>query len=389
MILAAGTSGMILIELGALLLGLAIVARLADRVGLSPIPLYLAVGIAVGEDGIYDLGVSDEFISTGAAIGVVLLLFLLGLEYQASELRSALRLHAPAGAVDLGLNALPGAVLALLLGWTPLEAALLGGITYISSSGIVAKLLDDLGRTGNRETPSIVSILVIEDLVMAFYLPLVAGLLTGGTVLATTGSVGLALVVVIAILVGAVRLGPHLSRAVFSPSPEVLLLSVLGLTLLVSGLAEEASVSSAVGAFLVGLALSGPTAELAQPLLTPLRDLFAAAFFVFFGLSIDLAQVPEVIVPAALLAVVGAVTKTATGWLTARRAGIGRPGRWRAGFTLIARGEFSIVIAELGRAGGVDDRLPVLAATFVLILAVVGPVAARLVEPMLAAVDRR
>ncbi len=382
MILAA-SSGVALLELGAVLLTLAVLARGAYRVGLSPVPLYLGVGLLLGESGPFGLGVSQQFIETGAAIGVVLLLFLLGLEYGPPELLAALRVQAPSGLVDLALNATPGVLAGLALGWTPLEATLLGGVTYISSSGIIAKLLGDLGRTANRETPAVLSILIIEDLVMAFYLPLVAGLVAGGTVLATTGSVTLAMVLVVVILLFAIRLGPGLSRLVFSPSPEVLLFTVLGLTLLIAGIAEEAQVSAAVGAFLVGIALSGPAAERSEPLLRPLRDLFAASFFVFFGLEIDLTRLPEVIVPALLLAGVTIVTKTATGWWAAARDGVGRRGRWRAGATLIAHGEFSIIIAELGLAAGVDDRLPVLAAAYVLVLAVVGPIAARVVEPLL------
>ena len=134
--------------------------------------------------------------------------------------------------------------------------------------------------------------------------------------------------------------------------------------------------------FLVGIAVSGPTEEQARPLLLPLRDLFAAAFFVFFGLEVDVARLPDVVVPALVLAAVTAGTKVATGWWAARRIGVGSRGRRRAGVTLIARGEFSIIIAELGRAAGVVDDLPVLAAAYVLILAVVGPLATRFTEPV-------
>ncbi|MCB1017685.1 MAG: cation:proton antiporter [Acidimicrobiales bacterium] len=382
MIFAAAGSATVLIELGLVLLALAVLGRVAERLGISPVPLYLFVGLALGDSGPFRLDVSSEFIETGATVGVVLLLFLLGLEYSPAELVPTLRANAPAGAVDLAANLLPGAALGLVLGWTLVEALLLGGVTYISSSGIVAKLLADLGRTGNRETPAILSILVIEDLVMAVYLPLVAGLLAGGALLATGVSVAVAVAIVAVIMVVAVRLGPTLSRWLFTRSAEVLLLSVLGAALLVAGLAEEAQVSAAVGAFLVGIAVSGPTEEQARPLLLPLRDLFAAAFFVFFGLEVDVARLPDVVVPALVLAAVTAGTKVATGWWAARRIGVGSRGRRRAGVTLIARGEFSIIIAELGRAAGVVDDLPVLAAAYVLILAVVGPLATRFTEPV-------
>ena len=380
MVIAATGAGTILVQLGAVLVSLGLLGRVARRVGLSPVPLYLLVGLLLGSSGPLDLEVPEGVIDTGSAIGVVLLLFLLGLEYSPRELFSSLRTHAPSGAVDLALNFTPGVLAGLVLGWDPIEAVLLGGVTYISSSGIIAKLVGDLGRTANRETPVIVSILVIEDLAMAFFLPLAAGLLAGGTVLATTGSIALSLLLVAVIMLAALHVGPTLSRFVFSPSSEVLLFTVLGLALLVAGVAEQLQVSAAVGAFLVGIALSGPTAERSEPLLTPVRDLFAASFFVFFALEIDLARVPEVIVPALALAVVTGTTKLATGWFAARRSGIGRPGRWRAGTTLIARGEFSVIIAELGRTAGLTEDLSVLAAAYVLVLAILGPLTTRLVD---------
>jgi CPA2 family monovalent cation:H+ antiporter-2 len=257
-------------------------------------------------------------------------------------------------------------------------------VTYISSSGIIAKLLGDLGRLGNRETPVILSILVIEDLVMAFYLPLTAGLLAGGSALATGTSVLTAAIVVVAVMAGARWLGPAFSRLVLTDSSEVLLFTVLGLTLVIAGIAEELQVSAAVGAFLVGIALSGPAAERSEPLLLPLRDLFAASFFVFFGLQIDLSAVPSALPVAAALAAVTAATKVGTGWWAAGRAGVGRRGRWRAGATLVARGEFSVIIAGLAAVEGVGDDLAAVTAAYVLILAVAGPIAARVVDPILA-----
>jgi CPA2 family monovalent cation:H+ antiporter-2 len=160
----------------------------------------------------------------------------------------------------------------------------------------------------------------------------------------------------------------------------MLLLVVLGLTLLVAGVAQQLQVSAAVGAFLVGIALSGEVAKGARSLLSPLRDLFAAVFFVFFGLSTDPADIPPVLGIALALAVLTALTKIATGWYAARKAGVKSAGRWRAGGTLVARGEFSIVIA--GLAVGVEPRLGPLATAYVLILVIVGPITARFTEPV-------
>ncbi|PVE04167.1 cation:proton antiporter [Streptomyces scopuliridis] len=377
----------LLIELGAIILGLGILGRLAGRVGFSAIPLYLLAGLAFGHGGLLPLNASEEFVATGAEIGVILLLLLLGLEYSASELVSNLKTQYPSGIVDFVLNAVPGAAAALILGWGPVAAVALAGVTWISSSGVIAKVLGDLGRLGNRETPVILGVLVIEDLAMAVYLPLLTALLAGLSLAGGSLTLLISLGTVGAVLYLALRHGRLISRAVSSDNPEMLLLVVLGLTVLVAGVAQELQVSAAVGAFLVGIALSGEVAEGAHNLLAPLRDLFAAVFFVFFGLNTDPAAIPPVLVPALILATITTLTKIGTGWYAAKRAGVRTAGRWRTGGTLVARGEFSIVIA--GLAVGVEPRIGPLATAYVLILVILGPLAARWTEPLARRLTRR
>lgn len=372
---AGGDTAGVFLELGAVVLVLALIARLAVATGFSPIPGYLLAGLAFGALSPSEL--TADFIDVGAQIGVVLLLFTLGLEYTGDELVGNLRTSLPAGAVDLVLSGVPGFAAGLVLGWSFEASLLLAGVTYITSSGIVAKVLADLGRLGNRETPVVLSILVIEDLVMAFYLPLIAVLLAGAGVLTGLGSIALAIGAALGTLVLAVRYGPRLSRAVGHESNEVLLLTVIGAVLIVAGAAEAIKVSAAVGAFLVGIALSDQVAHRSTELVMPLRDLFAGVFFVFFGLQIDAGALPGVVGIAVVLAVVTAATKVWTGWWAATRAGIGIPGRVRAGTALVARGEFSIVIAGIAVAEGVEPDLGPLAAAYVLILAVTGPLLAR------------
>ena len=166
-----------LIELGAAVVGLAALSRLSKRWGFSAIPLYLIAGLFFGEGGLWPLDLTKSFIEMGAEIGVLLLLFMLGLEYTGQELKANLRVGLFAGAADFFLNFTPGFAAGLLLGWSPLSAVLLGGVTYISSSGMIAKLLSELKRFGNPETPTLVSVLVIEDMAMAVYLPLMSVLL--------------------------------------------------------------------------------------------------------------------------------------------------------------------------------------------------------------------
>lgn len=200
-------SPLLLIELGAVILGLGLLGRVAGWLGLSPIPLYLLGGLAFGSGGLVPISASETFISAGASIGVVLLLLTLGLEYSADELTTELRRHAPAGGVDLVLNATPGVLAGLLLGWGPVAAVALGGVTYVTSSGVTSKLLGDLGWLGNRETPTVLSMLVMEDLAMALYLPLLTSLLLGAGLLG--GFLGLvtAVVALVVVLVVALRYG--------------------------------------------------------------------------------------------------------------------------------------------------------------------------------------
>jgi monovalent cation:H+ antiporter-2, CPA2 family len=370
--LASGDNGgshiaTLLVELGAILFALGILGQVARWINVPVVPLYLLAGLAFGQGGLLGFSASHDFLEVSADIGVILLLVMLGLEYSADELKSSLRTQAPIGVLDGLLNALPGAALALIAGWGALAAVALAGVTWVSSSGVIAKMLSDLGRLGNRETPAVLGVLVMEDLMMALYLPLLTALLAGGSSGSVLVAVVVAVVTVTIVIVLATRFGGHVTRLVSAQDKESLLLGVLGLTLLVAGIADQLKVSAAVGAFLVGIAVSGTVAETAAELLAPLRDVFAAVFFVTFGLSTSAGTLLPVLPLAVLLTVITSATKIATGYVAAKRANIKRKGRWRAGVALIPRGEFSIVIAALAVSAGVDARLGPLAAAYVLL----------------------
>jgi CPA2 family monovalent cation:H+ antiporter-2 len=365
------------VELGLAIVGLAILARIANRFGFSSIPLYLLAGLAFGRGGIAPLKLSQSFIEVGAEVGVLLLLFMLGLEYTGDELKKNLQSGFSAGVADLLLNFPPGAIAGFLLGWKLLPCLLLGGVTYISSSGVIARVLAELGRLDNPETPSVLSILVLEDLAMAIYLPVVSVLIVGSSGLEMVRSVGIAITIVALILFIAIRYGNALSHVAAHQSDEVILLTAFGTVLLVAGIAQRFQVSAAIGAFLVGIAVSGPIAEQSERLLSPLRDLFAAMFFFFFGVQIDPGMLPKEIPLAVALGLITALTKIAAGYWSARKTAPDRRGRLRAGAALVPRGEFSIVIAGLGTA--LEPQLGPLSAAYVLFLAILGPLLAKIV----------
>jgi CPA2 family monovalent cation:H+ antiporter-2 len=368
----------LLVELGVMLLALGALGAVAWKAGLSAVPLFLVAGLVVGKGGLVEAETAAPFLEVSASIGVVLLLLALGLEFSSAEFTSALKRHAPSGVVDLALNATPGLLAGLLLG-LPWQAALaLGGVTWISSSGIVSRTLADLGRLAFRETPSVLSILVLEDIAMAAYLPILGVLLTGAGLLAGFTGGALAVAAVFGFLVVARRAEPWLGRLLTHDDDEQVLFRVLGVTFIVAGVAEYLNISSAVGAFLVGLAIPEGTARRARAVLAPLKNLFGAAFFFYFAYETVPADILPVLPAALALAVVTALTKVATGWYAAGRDGVGRKGRLRAGTALIARGEFSIVIAGLAISAGYVEIGPV-ATAYVLLVAVSGPIITRAV----------
>jgi CPA2 family monovalent cation:H+ antiporter-2 len=366
-----------LIELGVIMLTLAILGRVAARFGIPTIPIFLVAGLFFGEGGFIPVVEAAAFIEIGASLGVIFLLFMLGLEFTPKELNHSMRANAGAGVIDALLNVAPGVAAGFLLGWGPLGAAVLGGVTYISSSGIIAKLLTDLGRLGNRETPLILSILVIEDIVMAVFLPVLAVMLAGGSAISGVVSGTVAVAIVMSVLLFSNALGSMINKLTGNSSNEMILLTLLGLATLVAGLAEYVHVSYAIGAFLLGIAISGQVAERAREMLVPLRDAFAALFFVYFGITVNPSSLIDVAIPAMALAAAGVATKMGTGWWAARRAGLTKKGTLRTSLMLIPRGEFSIVLAGIGVANGLDSDLGPMVVAYVLILAVGGSIAIR------------
>jgi CPA2 family monovalent cation:H+ antiporter-2 len=383
---AASTSeafASIFLEFGLLLLGLGILARIAHVLSISPVPLYLIAGLFFGDGGIVGIPASDGFVATIAELGVVLLLLLLGLEYSATELVRTARQQSRSGAVDLLLNATPGVLMALVLGWGWVGALALGGITYISSSGIVSQVVRDLRWRRNPETAPVVSVLVIEDLVMAPYLPILSVVLTGAGLVSGLITVGTALLVVAIVIVISLKGTVRFQRVLSPRDPVGLLLIVFGAAIAAAGLAGLVDFSPAVAAFLVGLLLTGEVAEVARRRLDPLRDVLAAVFFAYFGLVVDPGELPAVLLPAALLAVVTIGTKFITGWVAARSVRGTAIGALRAGALLAARGEFSVVIAGLVAVSLVlPSTFQAFVAAYVLITASAGPLLARFAEPI-------
>jgi CPA2 family monovalent cation:H+ antiporter-2 len=371
-------AAIIFIQLGSLLLALSLLSRFAVKIKQSAIPFYMTVGLLLGAGSIFPLTESREFLEIGSEIGVVILLLMIGLEYSPKELIQSLKQNKSTAILDALLNATPGFIAGWLMGWGLTGAFILAGVTWITSSGVTVRLLRELGRLTNRETPTIISVLVLEDLAMAFYLPVLSAVAVGASILEGATSVAIAIGLVTSILVISYFYGKTISKVFSTNNIESLIIGVAGLGILVAGLATEVKVSSAVGAFLVGISLSGKVAAEAAIRLRPLRDFFGAIFFVYFGIQTNPADIPPSLIPAAALAAITIATKVLTGYLAARRNGIGIPGRWRAGLALTPRGEFSIIIAGLAVSAGLNQDIVPFAATYMLMTVIAGPVLARL-----------
>ena len=371
-LVAAGLTSndaLILTELGAILLFLGIISFIAFRLSISSVPLFLIVGLVFGNGGLLPLDLSGAFLNIGAQIGALLLLLLLGLEYSARELGTTLRERWSVGLVDVLANALPGAAIGLLVGWGWTGAVILSGITYVSSSGIAAELIRESGWQSSVVAKRTITVLALEDLMLAPYLPFASVLVAGASVVTGFISVSVALLIVGLVLLLSVRRENLVSGLLNKHDSLSLLLTVFGAALLAAGAANLVGFSGAVAAFLIGLLLTGEVAASARHRLSPLRDFFAAIFFLFFGLSTDPSDIPAALPLALLLTVLGVLGKFFTGWWSSKDLSDQMSWR-RVGAFLIPRGEFSIVIAGLAVAAEFGNELKAVTITYVILTTV-------------------
>ena len=362
----ATTDSLLLAEIGVVLIFLGVIAYFAKKISISTVPFFLIAGLAFGTGGIADLELSTSFLNTGAQIGAVLLLLLLGLEYSAKELTDTLRIHWSSGLVDFAANAIPGAIIGLLLGWGWVGAVVLSGLTYVSSSGIAAELISESGWNKSEMAKRTISILALEDMALAIYLPIISSVVIGVSIVTGLISISIAFIIIGLVILVSLRREGIFVGVLSNQSSISLLLTVFGAALVAAGVANLVGFSGAVAAFLVGLLLTGEVAEAARERLSSLRDFFAALFFLFFGLAIDPVTIISVIPIALVLAVVGIIGKLAVGYVIGKD--MQSRDTWkRIGAYLIPRGEFSIVIAALAVSTSFGEELKSITIAYVII----------------------
>lgn len=374
-----------LVAVGGAFLAASLLARLGRRVGLPTIPFFMAAGVIFGPNtpGIA-LVEHPEDLELLAAIGLIMLLFHLGLEFSLGDLIGGGARLLAVGALYLVLNVGGGLAFGAALGWGFSEALVVAGAVGISSSAIVTKLLTELRRLANPESRLILGIIVVEDVFLAFYLALlqpVLGRAEGAGEVVSQFAVAFAFLLGLGIVA---RFGPQLvGRAIATPDDELLTVSFVGLAVAVAGIAEELGVSDAIGAFMVGLVLAeSPVAPRIERLVLPLRDAFAAAFFFTFGLTIDPGDISAVAAPVAVAVLLSVTLNLVAGVLAARLHGYSRGAASNIGFTILARGEFSLILASLATVAGLDGRVAPFVALYVLVLALVAPLLAARSRPL-------
>lgn len=385
------------LEIGLALALVAGAVSLAARLRLSNVPFLILIGMAVGPHAI-QIGVFDfRFIETAPLIefmgrvGVLFLLFYLGLESNVSRLIQAGRSIFIGGTIYVVINFMLGFAYGYLVGSSVKEMLVVAGITTVSSSAIVAKILFDYKRTANPETELILGITMYEDVFLAVYLSLLSGVVLSGatSVKGVLTSAGLALGFIVGLLVLGRWATPVLNRLLRISSNEVFIMLVFALLFLFSGLGETIHVAEAIGALLLGLIL-GETEHSSrlEKLVVPFRDFFGGIFFFSFGLTVDpfsLGGAVWLSVGAALLSLGGVIV---AGQLAGRVAGHSGVRSFNVGLTLLGRGEFSIIVAKLAHAGGLLPMLQPFAALYVLILATFSPLLAKESEPIHEAVKK-
>lgn len=365
--------------MGGAFLAAAVLARLGGRIGLPTIPLFILAGILLGPHTPGVVLLSDPHdLEMLSALGLVLLLFYLGLEFHMDDLKTGGRKMALAGGTYLALNVGAGLGFGFALGWGTSEALVLAGVLGISSSAIVTKVLVDTGRLGNPETKPILGIIVVEDIFLALYLAALQPVLSGADSLAAAVMDGGKAFGFLLLLALVARFGTKVvGRLMDTRDDELLVISFLGAAVFVAGVSEWFGVADAIGAFMVGL-MVGSTAsgERVRKLVHPLRDAFGAIFFFGFGLSIDPGDLPTVLWPVLAAVAVTLLMNVLAGLGAARIYGFGAGPAANISTTLLARGEFALILATMAATAGLDERLSPFIAGYVLLLAVLGPLAA-------------
>ena len=368
-----------LLVLGILFLIAYVLGRLGKLIGLPAIPIYMLVGLVASPNFIwFPLDFESADVELIATFGLIFLLFNLGLEFDQDEFYGNFKALLLSGGTRILINMMFGFAFGMWVGWGAREALIIAGMTATSSSAIITKLLIEFRRLPNRETPVILGIMVLEDVYIAVYLAIVSVIFSGNTdAWAVVTQLAISFGFLISMFALARWGGKVVSRLMRTRDDELFTILFFGLAVAFGGIGELLGVSNAIGAFLIGLVL-GATRYRAriEQLARPLRDVFAAFFFLNFGLALDPASFGAVMWPVIGAVVMTLVINTAGGQLIAFINKLTSAEGLNVSAMLQNRGEFALILATLSLSAGLDDRIVPFAGLYVLIMAVIGPILA-------------
>ncbi len=359
---------------------------LASRLKFSSIPFLILAGMLVGphapELGAFSFNLiyDSESIELLSRLGVLLLLFYLGLEFSARKLVESGKTLLKGGIFYVAFNFMRGLGFGWLFFDTWPEALVVAGVTGISSSAIITKLLVDFKRTANPETELVLGIMVIEDVFIAVYLSVLSGIMISGSlnIWQTLASTIVILVFIISIILFGQRLGAMFEKRFSFRSSEFFVIATFTMLMITGVLAERLHIAEAIGALLLGLVMAETTHNHRFiQIITPMRDLFGAVFFFSFGMAIDYRAFGEVITVVAIAVFITIFGNIINGMIASWLSGYKGRRAVNVAFTIIARGEFSIIVANFAAMSGMSGKLPAFAALYVLVLAFVSPALAK------------
>jgi len=372
----------LILEIGIAVGLVALVGLFANKLKFSVIPFFILIGMVLGQHapqiGTVDLTFTESkpFIDFMGRLGVLFLLFYLGLEFSVGRLIKSGKSIVSGGSVYVLLNFCSGLLIGFLMNLPFKETMVLCGIMTSSSTAIVAKVLTDLKRTANPETEVIMGMIMFDDLFIAMHISFLSGLiLTGSSSFWTVaGTSLLALGFILAFLILGRKLVPAIDKVLTVNSSELFILVIFSLLFIVAGFSETIHVAEAIGALMAGLVLADSKyIKKIEAMVLPYKDFFGAMFFFSFGLSIDIFSLGGAVMWASIAAVVTILFNVISGYFASGFAGVKRKTTFDIGFTLSARGEFSIIMANIGKAGGLLPVVQSFVVVYVLILSIVAP----------------
>ncbi|MCF6155859.1 MAG: cation:proton antiporter [Candidatus Brocadia sp.] len=361
------------LSLGISLIALFFAGLLATKINQSLTAIFIVVGMIL--QNFFPVTIITEFIAT---LGIIFMLFMFGLEFSVGNLFHNQRKIFSTGIYDLFFNFPVGLLLGWILGYDLMQSLLLGGILYVTSSVIVAKSIIDLKRSANPETEYILNVLIFEDMFIALFLAFIVGILNYGHI-DTKGTIVVLLktsAFFLFYIVLARTSKKFIDKIVDIEHTELFVILILSIIVLSAGAASRIGLSEAIGAFLAGLLLSETKQRhRISEAIKPFQQFSTAIFFVAFGMSIDYKHITNLIPIGIFIFVISSFSKVFGGYFIGKRYRLSKRAGLRLGFSLIPRGEFSIILAGMV---AMNPHLPFplksLTGVYVLLSAILGSI---------------